>query len=177
MISSDPVVARWTRANPIYRRPPKVWRLSGHYDREQVMRNVRALSPKPPRPGSDTMEPMSGREVGGLAELTRHLVIDGYDRPSRRWALERRRRGINNVFFVGGLLVAAAFTYLVSGLGGQWPNALYFVSMVELVGAVAVLMLAFLQILPIATASVYARRWLDHMPCDRSPPRYRRLYD
>ena len=177
MISSDPVVARWTRANPIYRRPPKVWRLSGHYDREQVMRNVRALSPKPPRPCSDTMRPMNRWEAGGLAELTRHLVIDGCDRPSRRWALERCRHGMNKVFFAGGLLVAAAITFVVSTLGWQSPDALDIVSQVEVVGAGVVLVLAILQILPVTTASVYATRWLDHMPCDRAAPRYRRLYD
>jgi hypothetical protein len=177
--SVAPVDARWIARNPAYREPPPVWELRGEYDRAAVMRSLDFLTPKPPRP---TPEAMRGPQMSGsldLARLVRHLVIDGYDRPLRRWALERGRRGMNALYFAAGLLAASVMTCVASlwTAGSAASGAIKVVTGVILVSAVLVLIYALSRILPLLAASAYAGTWVRNMPRSRAAPRYWRMYE
>ncbi len=110
----DPLDLKWIARNPAYRQPGKVWQLRADCDRTTVMRSVAALSPKPAHPTRESLRPQSIHGIDSLANLVRHLVIDGYDGPLRRWAIERMQRGMKLVYFAGGLLAAAIVTWIAS---------------------------------------------------------------
>ena len=156
-----------------------MWELRAAYDRTRIMRDLTALTPKPPRSGS---APACHRPLSGcfdLARLVRSLVIDGYDRPLRRWALERCRRGMNAMYFAAGLLAAA----VIAGIGSlvtdplAGSDAMAVVARINLVAAGVAVLYALSRILPVVTASAYAGAWVRNMPRSRAAPRYRRLYE
>ncbi|MHC4826941.1 MAG: hypothetical protein ACYTEY_10320 [Planctomycetota bacterium] len=177
--SVDPVDAKWIARNPAYREPPPVWELRAAYDRARVMRDLAVLTPKPPRPSlAATRSPqLSG--CLDLSRLARNLVIDGYDRSLRRWALERCRRGMNALYFSAGLLAAAVIAGIASLCVGRGAvsDAIGVMAGINLGGAVLVLVYALSRILPIVAAWAYGGSWVRHMPRSRAAPRYWRMYE
>ena len=174
---TDPLDLEWIARNPAYRRPSTVWQLRADYDRAEVMRNVVALSPKPPRPTQAALRPQSIHGIDSLANLVRHLVIDGYDRPLRRWAIERMERSMNVLYFAGGLIAAAIVTWIAGKCNsGGAADTLSALAIVHLGAASLALLYASVGILRVVVASAYARSWIQHMPRSNAAPRYWRMY-
>ncbi len=177
-LPEDPIVRKWTGLNPIYRQPKQIWRLPSDCDRDKVMRDVAVLGGDPSRPAPPARPHDPPWKRGDLPETVRHLVIDGYDLPLRRWALHRCQRGVNALYCAGGLLAAAALTSVFRTVFAlNVPDVLAMLSVTEAIAAILVFLYAASRILPILTASTYPRQWIDHMPPDRAAHRYRRLYE
>ncbi len=139
------------------------------------MRDVAVLSGGRHRPAPPPR--VSAWRSGDLPEVVRHLVIDGYDQPARRWALRRCQRGVNALYCAGGLFAAAVLTSVIRSSGGLGVlDAMTALSAVETVAAVLILVYSMSRILPILAASAYAKRWTEHMPVEMAAPRYARLY-
>ena len=174
----DPLDLKWIARNPAYRHPPTVWQLRADCDRTTVMRSVAALSPKPARPTRAALRPQSIDGIDSLADLVRHLVIDGYDRPFRRWAIERMQRGMKVVYFAGGLLAAAIVTWIASKCDSRGASdALSTLATVHLGAAGLVLFYASFSIARVVAGSAYGRTWIQHMPRSKAAARYWRLYE
>jgi hypothetical protein len=174
-----PLEAKWIARNPAYREPPRVWQLCADYDREAIMREITMVGPKRgPRKRRRARPSTSFCGIGSLPVLVRHLMIDGYDRPLRRWALERCRRGMNAIYFSGGLFSACVLACLAARCtdDGLAAGAFSAAATLDAVASIFVLVYGLSRIAPILAAAAYARIWLQHMPRAKAAPRYWGMY-